>query len=108
VRAVEIFQRPAATAGFRQAESHISEFTGFRDGNGHVHGVAAFHVTLVIGGIKRGLERDVIVETLFFRVVNATRDSKGHKGNGIFIILRAFGPLVKSDRRKLQFQIGSG
>jgi hypothetical protein len=27
------------------------------------------------------------VEAFFLRVVDATRDAKGHKGNGIFIIL---------------------
>ena len=97
LRAVEIFQRPAAAAGFRQAESHISEFSGLGDGNGDVHGVAAFNITLVVSGIKRRLERDVEVETVFLRIVNATRHSKGHKRNGIFIILRAIGPLMDSD-----------
>jgi len=75
VGAVEIFQRSAAPAGLRQAESQIREFACFRDGNGYVHGVAAFNIAFVIRGIKRGLERDVEVEALFLRVVNATRDS---------------------------------
>jgi hypothetical protein len=41
--------------------------------------VAAFNVALLVSGIKRRLERDVEVEALFFRIVNTTRDSKGHK-----------------------------
>src|ERR1041385_8891292 len=41
--------------------------------------MAAFHVALFVRGIKSGLERDVIMETLFLRVVNATRDSEGHR-----------------------------
>jgi hypothetical protein len=105
---VEVFQRPAAAAGFRQAKSQVGEFSGFRDRNGNFHGVAAFHVAVVICGVKRGLKRDVIVETLFLRIVNTTRDSKGHKGNGIFITLWAVRPLMDSDMHELQFQIGSG
>ena len=81
-------QRPAVAARLRQAESHVGEFAGFRDGKSNLHRVAAFHVTLLVSGIKRRLERDVEVETLFFRIVNTTRDSKGHNGNGIFITLR--------------------
>src|SRR6185312_2146950 len=79
VRAVEIFQRSAAAAGLRQAKSQIGKLTGFSNGNGIFHQMAAFNVSLLIRGIKSGLERDVIMKTLFLRVVNATRDSEGHK-----------------------------
>jgi hypothetical protein len=86
VGAVEVFQRPAAAAGLRQAESHVGQFSGFRDGDGNVHRVAAFNFAVIVSRIERGLERNVIVETLFLRIVNATRNSKGHKENRIFII----------------------
>jgi hypothetical protein len=85
VCAVQVFQGPAAATGLRQAKSYVGEFSGFRDRYGNFHGVAAFNVAIIIRGIERGLERDVVVEPLFLRIVNTTRDSKGHKRNGIFI-----------------------
>jgi hypothetical protein len=85
VGAVQVFQGPAAATGLRQAKSYVGEFSGFRDGYGNFHGVAAFDVSFVVSGIERGLKRDVVVETIFLRIVNTTRDSKGHKRNGIFI-----------------------
>jgi hypothetical protein len=77
--AAEVFQRPAASARHRKAESHVGQFPGFRDGDGNVHGMAAFNFAVVVSRIKRGLKRDIKVETLFLRVVNATRYSQGHK-----------------------------
>jgi hypothetical protein len=94
VGAVEIFQGLEAAAGVRQAESEIGKIAGFGDGKGNFDGMAAFDVALFVSGIERGLKGDVIVKAVFLRVVDATRDSKGHKGNRIFIILEAIGRIA--------------
>jgi hypothetical protein len=85
VGAAEVFQGPAAAAGRGQAKSHIGKFSGFSNGNGNFNGVAAFNVALIVSGIKRRLERKVIVKAFFLRVVNAARDSKGHKSGTDFL-----------------------
>src|SRR5690242_4986710 len=67
-----------AAAWWRQTESKVGQVAGFRHREGDFHGAPLFRAALFLGGIERRFERNVIVETLFLRVVNATRDSKGH------------------------------
>jgi hypothetical protein len=80
----EIFQRSAAATGPRQTESQVSQVTDFRNRQCDLHRIALVRAALFRSGIKRGLERHVIIEAIFFRIVDATRNSQGHKGEWIF------------------------
>jgi hypothetical protein len=75
----EIFQRPAAAAGPRQTESQVSQVTDFRNRQCDLHWITLVHAALFGRGIKRGLERHVVIEAVFFRIIDATRNSQGHK-----------------------------
>jgi hypothetical protein len=81
----QIFQQaPASVHGFRQAESNICQFASLRNRERNIHRVTLLRATLIVGGIERWLKGDVVIKTVFLRIVNATCNAQGHKGKQIF------------------------
>src|SRR5262249_4806654 len=59
-------------------ECQVGEFTGLRYRKSHIDFVALVGSALLLGGIKRWLERDVELEPVFLRIVNTPGYTHGH------------------------------